>query len=679
MVSVGGSALAVDGPGASLVTSVAPAASASDSPSPSASGSPSLSPSPSPSPSPTPSASPTATPSPSPSPSPTPTPAPTYIEGIDVSKWQSAINWSAVAAAGKRFAFIKATEGTDYIDPYFATNYANAKAAGLVVGAYDFAWPGPGAEDGSDEADWFLAHAVVASGDLPPVLDLEVTNGLSVAQLQAWVKAYVGRIYQRTGVRTVIYTSPNFWSKYMGNTAWFAANGYTVLWIAHWTTAAAPTVPAAGWGGYGWTFWQYTSSGTVPGITGRVDLDRFVGAQLTSVQIPSSMATAGDSRATVTWAAAASSGGSAITGYRVTSSPGAKTCTTATTACTVTGLTNGTSYRFTVSAISAAGTGPASAASAAVTPVPLVVRYAGTSRFDTAAAISAHTFNPGVGVAYIATAYNFPDALAGAAAAGTVKGPVLLVAPTGAINAATATELTRLKPARIIVLGSTGVVSAAVASALVPYATTHTVVRYAGADRFATAAAISAQTFSTNVPVAYIATAYNFPDALAGAAAAGTVKGPVLLVAPTGAINAATTTELTRLKPARIIVLGSAAVVSEAVKTALVPFATSGSVVRYAGADRFATAAAISAQTFSTNVPVAYIATAYNFPDALAGAAAAGTVKGPVLLVAPTGAINAATATELTRLKPARIIVLGSTGVVSAAIMTALAPYTAGP
>ncbi len=112
------------------------------------------------------------------------------------------------------------------------------------------------------------------------------------------------------------------------------------------------------------------------------------------------------------------------------------------------------------------------------------------------------------------------------------------------------------------------------ASALVPYATTHTVTRYWGADRFATAAAISANTFSPGVGVAYIATAYNFPDAVAGAAAAGTIKGPVLLVAPTGAINTATTTELTRLKPQRIIVLGSAGVVSDGIRAALVHYAT---------------------------------------------------------------------------------------------------------
>ncbi len=116
---------------------------------------------------------------------------------------------------------------------------------------------------------------------------------------------------------------------------------------------------------------------------------------------------------------------------------------------------------------------------------------------------------------------------------------------------------------------------------------------------------------------------------------------------------------------------------SDAVKTALAAY-TAGTVDRYWGSDRFATAAAISATTFSPGVEVAYIATAYNFPDALAGAAAAGTIKGPVLLVAPTGAINAATAAELTRLEPQKIIVLGSTGVVSDAVKTALAAYAAG-
>jgi GH25 family lysozyme M1 (1,4-beta-N-acetylmuramidase) len=72
----------------------------------------------------------------------------------------------------------------------------------------------------------------------------------------------------------------------MGNTAWFAANGYPVLWIAHWTTASAPTLPASNWSGYGWSFWQYTSSGVVAGINGRVDLDRYRSQDLTPVVLP---------------------------------------------------------------------------------------------------------------------------------------------------------------------------------------------------------------------------------------------------------------------------------------------------------------------------------------------------------------------------------------------------------
>ncbi|TMC62946.1 MAG: hypothetical protein E6J17_05685, partial [Chloroflexi bacterium] len=66
---------------------------------------------------------------------------------------------------------------------------------------------------------------------------------------------------------------------------WFAANGYGVLWIAHWTTSAEPSVPGGGWGGNGWTFWQYTSDGSVPGIAGRVDLNRYKGTDFTSVLI----------------------------------------------------------------------------------------------------------------------------------------------------------------------------------------------------------------------------------------------------------------------------------------------------------------------------------------------------------------------------------------------------------
>ena len=124
--------------------------------------------------------------------------------------------------------------------------------------------------------------------------------------------------------------------------------------------------------------------------------------------------------------------------------------------------------------------------------------------------------------------------------------------------------------------------------------------------------------------------------------------------------------------------LGGTGVISDAVRTALIPYATSSMVVRYAGADRFATAAAISANTFSPGVAVAYIANAYAFPDALAGAAAAGTIQGPVLLANSTGALNPATIAELTRLAPVKIVVLGGTGVISDAVLDLLKPYAVG-
>jgi GH25 family lysozyme M1 (1,4-beta-N-acetylmuramidase) len=207
-------------------------------------------------------------------------------EGIDVSHWQGTINWPSVAAAGKRFAYIKASESTTYVDPSYTTNRAAAGAAGLLVGAYHFAQPSATVGDAWAEADHFLAIATPAHGDLLPVLDLEQTGGLGSVPLTQWVQAYVARVLARTGVHTVIYCSPNFWKTYMGDTTWFAANGYDVLWIAHWTGAMSPSVPANGWNGKGWTFWQYTSDGVVPGITGRVDLNRYDGTDFTKVRIP---------------------------------------------------------------------------------------------------------------------------------------------------------------------------------------------------------------------------------------------------------------------------------------------------------------------------------------------------------------------------------------------------------
>lgn len=197
--------------------------------------------------------------------------------------------------------------------------------------------------------------------------------------------------------------------------------------------------------------------------------------------------------------------------------------------------------------------------------------------------------------------------------------------------------------------------------------------RLAGADRYATAAAVSAASFSAGVPVAYVATGANFPDALAAGAAAARRGGPVLLVT-SGNIPPATASELARLRPAEIKVVGGASIVSDGVLGSLRAYATTGTVTRLAGATRYATAAAISSDTFASGVPVAYVATGTNFPDALAGVAAAGSGGGPVLLTSPSQ-LPGDTAAELSRLRPDRIVVLGGTSVISDGVVAALRGY----
>jgi GH25 family lysozyme M1 (1,4-beta-N-acetylmuramidase) len=201
------------------------------------------------------------------------------LEGIDVSHWQNTIDWAKVAAAGKTFAIIKATESTDFVDVLYATNHARAKAAGLWTGAYHFARPDPTAGDAIAEADHFASVIDLGTRDLIPALDLEVSGGLGTTALQAWVSAWLSEVAARTGVRPMIYTSPAFWKKYMGDSSALAEAGYKTLWIAHWNVTS-PTVAANNWGGHGWTFWQYSSCGTVPGISGCVDVDRYNGADL---------------------------------------------------------------------------------------------------------------------------------------------------------------------------------------------------------------------------------------------------------------------------------------------------------------------------------------------------------------------------------------------------------------
>ena len=200
-------------------------------------------------------------------------------------------------------------------------------------------------------------------------------------------------------------------------------------------------------------------------------------------------------------------------------------------------------------------------------------------------------------------------------------------------------------------------------------------VRRAGPDRFSTAAAISADAFEPGIPVAYVATGASFPDALAAAAAAGLQKAPVLLVTAT-TIPVATLAELKRLKPARIVVAGGTAVVSNTVLTQLAGL-SAGGARRVAGPDRYGTAAAISAATFPTTAPVAYITAGGGFADAVSAAAAAARDGGPILLTR-TDVLPEATRAELARLAPARIVIIGGTASVSTSVATAVSAAVPG-
>ncbi len=196
--------------------------------------------------------------------------------------------------------------------------------------------------------------------------------------------------------------------------------------------------------------------------------------------------------------------------------------------------------------------------------------------------------------------------------------------------------------------------------------------RIAGSDRYATASAVSRSHFGSGVPVAYVATGRDFPDALAVGPAAGLQGGPVLLTNTTE-LPQATRDELSRLRPQRIVVVGGPTVVSNGVMQALQAY-TSQQVTRIAGADRYATAAAVSRASFAAGVYGVFVATGQAFPDALAAGPAAMAARGPVLLT-QGGSLPQATRDELARLRPGRIWIVGGPSAVSDGVAQQLQAY----
>jgi glucose/arabinose dehydrogenase len=292
-------------------------------------------------------------------------------------------------------------------------------------------------------------------------------------------------------------------------------------------------------------------------------------------------------------------------------------------------------------------------------PAHAAERIAGNDRYATSAAISAATVDPNPELVYVATGEDFPDALASAPVAGSRRTSVLLVTHDS-IPRAVADELTRLSPTNIYVLGGSGAISDDVVADLEQFAD-NGVDRIQGANRYETAANISASFFSPDVAYAYIATGESFADALA-AGSAGVDRGPVLLVTKS-ALPQATAAELNRLQPQEIIIVGGTNAIDDSVEAGLDQF-TTGPVSRQAGDDRYATSAIVSSGAFQPPTDAVYLASGSSFADALSGGPIAGANDGPILLT-QRDCVPDTVLAEINRLDPARVVVLGGTAAVS--------------
>ena len=280
-------------------------------------------------------------------------------------------------------------------------------------------------------------------------------------------------------------------------------------------------------------------------------------------------------------------------------------------------------------------------------------RLAGSNRYDTSAVISQSGFAPGVPVAYVASGLGFPDALGAAPAASQLGGPLLLT-DTTTLPPSVDQELRRLQPGRIVVVGGTPSVDDSVVAQLNAIAPT---TRVAGTDRFDTSRAIVSDAFDS-ASVAYIATGLGFPDALTASAAAARVNGPVLLVnGGMATLDASTVSLLKSLGVTTVRIVGGSETVSNGIQSAL---GSAGfSVSRLAGSNRYETANAINAQAFGS-APSIYVASGETFPDALAGAALAGSKDAPMYLTS-SGCIPESVSQAITRVGATQVVLLGGT------------------
>ena len=186
------------------------------------------------------------------------------VHGIDVSAYQGVIDWPEVARHQVRFAFIKASEGATLRDPRFAGNWEDARAAGILSGAYHYFQPN---RSGAQQAALFMATVPLRPGDLPPVLDVEATRFHDVAELRREVREWLELVQAHYGARPILYSNYAFYRRYLAG----HFDDYP-LWLAHYEVAR-PSLPAERW-----IIWQHSDEAYVPGIRGAVDFNVFQGS-----------------------------------------------------------------------------------------------------------------------------------------------------------------------------------------------------------------------------------------------------------------------------------------------------------------------------------------------------------------------------------------------------------------
>ncbi|PPH26371.1 hypothetical protein C5C31_00785 [Rathayibacter rathayi] len=280
-----------------------------------------------------------------------------------------------------------------------------------------------------------------------------------------------------------------------------------------------------------------------------------------------------------------------------------------------------------------------------------VTRLAGTDRQGTAVEISKAVFGANVPVVYVATGANFPDALSAAPAAAKQGGPLLLV-DRDSMSQPVRDELARLKPAKIVVVGSSLSVGDGLLNQLRSFSPQ--VQRIGGQDRYDTSKQIIQYAFSQGSARAWLATGEKFPDALGASAAAGSVDAPVILVnGGLGSADSTTRAIVSGLKVQNLTIAGSALSVSDGIKSSL----SGPTITRIGGVDRYDTSEQLNRAAFSSAKTV-FLATGENFPDALAGATAAGYSTSPLFAVPPT-CVPRAVLTDIATSGAKRVVLLG--------------------